>query len=120
MAAQPEPMATAAPLVAANDQPDLPLPHDAELARLRLALYPPEPVSEEGPQYSTQMRLAAHCLNATLILVWSPLGAAVMTYSILRGEDMRLSARTMAVAGTLFALAHSPLGQTVAVMAGVI
>ncbi len=111
--------------VAANDQPDLPLPRDAELARLRLALYPPAPAQaatqpDASPQYSTQMRLAAHCLNATLILVWSPLGAAVMTYSLLKGEDMRLSSRTMAVAGTLFALAHTPFGQTVAAMAGVV
>ncbi len=116
-AAAPSP-APAAVLVA-NDLPDLPLPHDAELARLRLALYAPLPdAALLVPQYSTQMRLAAHCLNATLILVWSPLGAAVMTYSILKGEDMRLSARLMAVSGTLFALAHSPIGQTVAAMAG--
>ena len=105
---------------AANDQPDLPLPNNVELARVREALYP-EPASEtaasEGAAYSTQMRLAAHCMNATLILVWAPLGAAVMTYSVLRGENMRLSSRLMAVAGTLFALAHSPVGQTVAAMA---
>ena len=105
--------------LAANDQPDLPLPNNAELARLRSALYPPVPTEVAVvPPYTTQMRLAAHCLNATLILVWSPLGAAVMTYSLLKGEDMRLSSRTMAVAGTLFALAHSPLGQTVAAIAG--
>ena len=104
----------------ANDAPDLPLPKDLELARVRAALYPEpasEPVAEEEVVYSTQMRLAAHCMNATLILVWAPLGAAVMTYSLLRGENMRLSARTMAVAGTLFALAHSPVGQTVAAVA---
>ena len=56
-------------------------------------------------------------MNATLILVWAPLGAAVMTYSVLRGENMRLSARMMAVAGTIFALANSPVGQTVAAVA---
>ena len=105
---------------AANDQPDLPLPNNVELARVREALYPaptPEVAQSEGATYSTQMRLAAHCMNATLILVWAPLGAAVMTYSVLRGENMRLSSRLMAVAGTLFALAHSPVGQTVAAMA---
>lgn len=101
--------------VAANDQPDLPLPRDLELHNVRRALYPDD---EAGPPYSTQMRLAAHCLNATLILVWAPLGAAIMTYSILRGENMRLSSRVMAVSGTLYALAHSPIGMTVAAMAG--
>ena len=103
-------------LVPANDHPDLPRLCDAELARLRVALYPPgDP--ETVYAYSTQMRLAAHCMNATLILVWAPLGAAVMTYTVLKGENMRLSARMMAVTGTLFALAHSPVGQTMAAMA---
>ncbi len=103
---------------AANDTPHLPLPKSAELARLRDALYPE---TEEAPapasDYSTQMRLAAHAMNATLIVVYAPLGAAVMTYSLLKGEDMRLSARVMALAGTFFALANSPIGQTMAAMA---
>jgi hypothetical protein len=99
---------------AANDQPDLPLLKSEELARLRGALYP---IVEDEAVYSTQMRLAAHCMNATLILVWAPLGAAVMTYSVLKGENMRLSSRMMAVAGTMFALAHSPVGQTMAAVA---
>ncbi len=101
-------------LIAANDQPDLPRPSDIDLARLRLALYPPDP---EAPAYTTQMRLAVHCMNATLILVWIPLGAAVMTYALLRGEDMRLSGRLMAVTGTMLALAQTPMGQTMAAMA---
>ena len=101
-------------MVAANDQPDLPLPNDADLARLRLALYPPQ---DPAPPYTTQMRLAVHCMNATLILVWAPMGAAVMTYSLLRGEDMRLSARLMAVTGTLLGLSQTPMGQTMAAVA---
>ena len=116
----PRPLASAKPAaravpVAANDQPDLPLACDTELRNVRRALYPDDAA---GPPYSTQMRLAVHCLNATLILVWAPMGAAMMTYSILRGENMRLSSRVMAVSGTLFALAHSPVGMTVAAMAG--
>ena len=116
VAAAPAEPAAEPSLVAVNDQPDLPLPRDAELARLRTALYP------EGEQtdvvvYSTQMRLAAHCMNATLIVVWAPLGAAVMTYSLLKGENMQLSSRLMAVAGTFFALAHTPVGQSMVAMA---
>ncbi|MEO6298825.1 MAG: hypothetical protein ABIV25_08655 [Paracoccaceae bacterium] len=105
-------------LMPANDVPDLPQIRSEELDRLRKALYP-SVAANSIPSHSTQMRLAAHCLNATLILVWSPLGAAVMTYSILKGEDIRFSSRMMAVAGTLFGLAHTPIGQTVAAMAGV-
>lgn len=102
---------------AANDLPDLPEPRNVELTRVREALYPSTEVTEKAAVYSTQMRLAAHCMNATLIVVYAPLGAAVMTYSLLRGEDMRLSSRMMAVAGTMFAVAHSPVGQTMAAMA---
>lgn len=113
--------AQAAQAQAANDKPDLPLPKSAELARLRDALYPAEPEAEvaalDKPAHSTQMRLAAHAMNATLIVVYAPLGAAVMTYSLLRGEDMRLSGRVMAIVGTFFALAQTPMGQTVAAMA---
>lgn len=99
---------------AANDQPDLPLRHDACLDGVRKALYADAAVEQT---YTTQMRLAVHCLNATLILVWAPMGAAMMTYSILRGENMRLSSRVMAVTGTFLALAQTPVGMTVAAMA---
>lgn len=100
---------------AANDQPEMPPPRTAEMERLWQALCEPD----TSPPYSTQMRLAVHCLNATLIVVWMPLGAAVMTYAILRGEDMRFSGRLMAVTGTLLALAHSPIGHSMKAMAGV-
>ncbi len=103
------------PQAVANDRPHLPKPRNAELARIRTALYPPE--TADAPAYSTQMRLAAHCMNATLIVVWAPLGAAVMTYALLRGENMQMSGRLMAVAGTFFAIAHSPVGDTMVAMA---
>lgn len=103
----------------ANDVPDLPLPQDQALQRLRGALYPAAEEVEEEQRPSTQIRLAAHCLNATLILVYAPLGAAVMTYALLKGEDIRFSARMMAVVGTVVGLAQTPLGQTVKAMASV-
>ena len=102
------------PLKPANDQPHIPVQRDQDLQNVRHALYAK---ASQGAPYSTQMRLAVHCLNATLILVWTPMGAALMTYTILRGENMRLSSRVMAVTGTLLALAHSPVGMTVAAMA---
>lgn len=104
-------------VMVANDIPDLPRLCDTNIAHVRAALYP-EP--EADPPYSTQMRLAVHCMNATLIVVWAPMGAALMTYSLLKGENMRLSSRMMAVAGTVFALAHSPFGVSVAAMASAV
>ena len=107
-------------LVAVNDHPTLPKLRQTDSPHLTLVAAGggAEMAGVTAP-YSTQMRLAAHCFNATLIVVWAPLGAAVMTYSLLRGEDMRLSSRLMAVAGTAFALVHSPYGQSIAAMAGV-
>lgn len=108
-------VATPNPSAVVNDRPDLPRPSEPDLSTLRAALYPKVEVAPP----TVQMRLAAHSMNATLIMVWMPLGAAVMTYSLLKGEDIRLSARLMAVTGTLFALSQTPLAQSVAAMAGV-
>lgn len=102
----------------ANDRPHLPRLRNAELARIRAALY--DPVEADLPQMNMpQIRLASHAMNATLIMVWLPLGAAVMTYGLLKGDDIHLSARLLVATGTIVGLAHSPLGQTVAAMAGV-
>lgn len=109
---------SAAPLPQiANDHPTPLHPRDRELAQLRDALYQTD--AEETPApLSTQLRLTAHALNATLILVWAPLGTAVMTYSLLKGEDMKLSARLMVLTG-LFATAFGgPIGQQLAAISG--
>lgn len=98
---------------AANDRPDLPRHHDPELQRLRAALY--EDVEEVMP--SVPMRLAVHAMNATLIMVWLPLGAAAMTHGLLKGEDMRLASRLMVLTGTIGALAQTPWGHQVVAMA---
>lgn len=102
----------------ANDRPHLPRLRNAELSRIRAALYDPVETDAAAPA-SAQLRLATHAMNATLIMVWLPLGAAVMTYSLLKGDDIHLSARLMVATGTIVGLANSPFGQTVAAMAGV-
>ena len=120
----PQPPHSMAPLISpppsgwlvANDRPDLPPVRNPELARLRDALYHEADV-EAGP--SSQMRLAAHAMNASLIVVYTPLGAALMTYSLLRGTDMRVSARMLTITGVLAGLAASPFGQTMVALAGV-
>lgn len=91
-----------------NDRPHIPLPRDPELARLRSALYP-----EQAPQaphlISPQLRLAAHTMNATLIMVALPLGAAMMTYSVLRGENMRLTSAALVATGLASTLLQNPV-----------
>ncbi len=104
------------PAVAANDAPDIPGPRNPELARLRAALYPDE---AKVAVASPQIRLSAHAMNATLIVVWAPLGGAVMTYSLLKGEDMNFSARVLVATGVALGLLNTQFGQTVAAMAGI-
>ncbi|PZQ99772.1 MAG: hypothetical protein DI533_03755 [Cereibacter sphaeroides] len=104
-------------LEVANERPALPQEHDLEAARIRDALYadaPPMVAEDDRP--STQMRLAIHAMNATMIVVYAPLGAAVMTYSLLRGENMKLSGRMMALMGTALALGHTAFGQQIVSM----
>ncbi len=68
--------------------------------------------------YSTPLRLTTHCLNAALVMVYPPMGAAVMAYAIVNGEDLHLSARLVSVVGTLFAFSQTSLGHSLATMAG--
>lgn len=104
------------PLAAANDRPDLPRRKDDDLARIRAALYPkPEAV----PSETTQMRLAAQAMNATLIVVFMPLGVAAMTYSLMKGENIGFSARMMALTGTLLGLSQTPMAQQISTFSGV-
>jgi hypothetical protein len=81
----------------------LPRAHDAALGAMRAALYaaPPETPAERP---SAQMRLAVHAMNATMLVIFAPVGLAAMAHGIVRGEDFRRSAQLMAVMG-LFAAA---------------
>ncbi len=96
----------------ANDMTDVLRISDADTTRIRAALYPTADIGAvEAP--STQLRLAVHAMNATMIVVFLPVGAAMMTYSILRGEDMRVSGRLLVLAGTIMALGQSDVGRQV-------
>jgi hypothetical protein len=53
---------------------------------------------------STPVKLAQWALNATVCVLYLPVGAAVMTHQLLRGGSLNLSARWMAVTGTVCAL----------------
>lgn len=111
-----EPKRIATTLLPANDAPELPKRPESELHRVRAALYPEPEVTE---QETVQMRLAAQAMNATLIVVWMPLGVAAMTYSLMKGEKIGFSARMMAVTGTLIGWSQTPFGQQVVAFAGV-
>ncbi len=89
----------------ANDRPDLPRLFDPANAAIREALYATDESAATGNRApSTQMRLAVHAMNATMLVVFAPIGLAAMAHGIVRGEDMRRSAQLMAVMG-LFAAA---------------
>lgn len=92
----------------ANDRPDVPKPKDPELARLRAALYPEVELPIPG---STQMRLAAYTMNATLIMVALPVGAAMLSYSLVRGENMRQTSAALVGTGLTSLLLHHPAAQ---------
>jgi len=74
-----------------------------ELNRVRAALYPSEP---ETPAQDVRMRLAASTLDVTLMMVYLPMGAAMLTCSMLRGGNVTNSARVMALTCTLLAFGH--------------
>lgn len=97
----------------ANSTPDLPRSRDEELTRLRAALY----ADEQPVPYSVPMRLAVHAMNATLIMVWLPLGVTAMTHGLVKGEDMRLASRLMVLTGSVAALAQTPIGQQMVALA---
>lgn len=87
----------------ANDHP-FPEPDDLDrLRRMREVLYAADPDMPPLPVASVQMRLAVHAMNGTLIAAAGPVGVAVMTYSLIRGENMRLTACAMVACGGLMA-----------------
>ncbi|MBC2835875.1 hypothetical protein [Paragemmobacter straminiformis] len=96
--------------IAANDLPDLPAPLHEHLARVRAALYADSVGSDAvTTPASAQLRLASHAMNATLVVVAFPVGAALTTYSLLRGGNMRLSAQAMAVVAGVLGIWQSSL-----------
>jgi hypothetical protein len=95
--------AALAPTAPANSQPDLPRHPAGDLDQIRNALYPTEP---ETQAQGVRMRLAASTLDVTLMVVYLPMGAAMLTCSLLRGGDIHASGRVMALTCTLLALSH--------------
>ena len=106
---------------AASAEPVAPPPireSDAEHAHIRAAFTAPQ--DPPTPALSAQMRLAIHAMNATLIMVWGPLGAAALAHGVIRGENLRMSAHLMVLSGLASAVLHSPKGQSLLALAPVL
>lgn len=99
----------------ANDAPHLPPCAENGLQRVRATL---DPQIASSDAESVHLRLAAQAMNATLIVVWMPLGVFVMAYSLMKGKNFGFSARMMAMTGSLMAFSKTPLGQQMVAMAG--
>lgn len=89
----------------ANSQPDTARARAADLTRLRSALYPAD--GAETPSQNMRMRLAASTMDVTLMVVYLPMGAAMLTVSLLRGGNVTASARVMALTCTALALGQA-------------
>lgn len=100
------------PVAVGGDSMSLACAPGGEAARIRAALYPPRAAAADD-RPSVRLRLAVHAMNAIMILALLPVGAAMMTHSVLRGEDLHLTARMMSLTGLLLALGQSRLGQQV-------
>jgi hypothetical protein len=56
--------------------------------------------ADEPETKSAPIRLAAHLIDATLMIVALPVGVAMMIYGLSRGADLHNSARALAISGT--------------------
>lgn len=73
-----------------------------ELRAMRAIFTYVEPV--ESQQYSLPLRIATHSINMSLIMTALPIGAAALTYNLLRGEDMTFTARLTTLTGLVLAI----------------
>ncbi|WP_372612134.1 hypothetical protein [Aquicoccus sp.] len=82
-----------------------------ENARLRMALYPPEDELPQPQQAKPLVhRAAIHSMNASVIAFSLPLGAAVLTYTILGRESFEFSGRMAALTGFIMGTSQTQLG----------
>lgn len=85
---------------------------DMDLQGLRQVLCAQPEVAPDAPATQGErdrLRLAVHALNTTLTIAYPPVGAVVMTYSFLRGESMRLTARSLVLMGAVMTLLHGQI-----------
>lgn len=97
--------------------PDQPMVADQDAAMAEKSYDPPPPDplriafrQDEPARLSPPMRLAIHAMNATLIMVWGPVGALALAHGLVKGENLRTAAQMMVLSGLASAVMHSPTG----------
>lgn len=74
-----------------------------ELRTLRDHIYHADP-SDTETNPSVPLRLATHAIGLSLVVTALPVGAAMMTYNLLKGEDIRATARLTTLTGLALAI----------------
>jgi len=96
-------------------EPDAPPPVPCQLQHrlhaVRAALYAVQDDVATTP--SLPLRLAVHVMNLILMAVFLPLGAILFLIGLLRGPDLHLSARSIAVTGIVTGMLDMGLGRMV-------
>lgn len=121
---KPEPARAIFPDLAAQEdlQPTHPTQYGAthkrqstEMARIREALYLKDPGADSPPHarplarprdMPLPHRLTIYTINATLMVIALPVGAAVMTYCALGRESLSVAARAMALTGAAMGISQ--------------
>jgi len=73
----------------------------ADVFRTDPVVFEGEPGTERQP---IEARLATWTVNATVAVIAPPVGAALLTYNAIRGEDFRLSAHALTLCGAFIGL----------------
>lgn len=81
-----------------------------DLHQMRTCIYTPTPEQLAGEaKPSVPLRLATHAIGLSLLVTALPVGAAMMTYNLLKGEDIKATARLTTLTGLALAvLAGNP------------
>ena len=74
-----------------------------DVFRKEVAL-PPDMVAEDGRHASTERRLATWTVTASIAVFAPPVGAAMATYNLIRGENFRLTAQALTLTGAYMGL----------------
>lgn len=108
-AADLSPQITPRNMPAIAPQPDgMDDPLRTQLHEVRAALYDPLPEGEAPATATLPERLTAATFNLILLVVALPLGLALTALTFLRGEDLRLSAHAIAIAGMFAVVLNQP------------
>ena len=94
------------PTAIANDTPHIPPPmtdvHDRLRAVFRTLELPRDAglgLAEEGTADNLPRRLSVYVMNGTVMVMSFPVGMGLLTYNILKGESLTVTARMMALTG---------------------